>query len=116
MAVNEKRVLVVDDEPAVRDLMHALVRHIGHHVETAESGPEALEKLATAEFDLVFTDLVMPGMKGDALAREIKQRKPELPIVLLTGHKPPQVSDDFSLVLGKPFTRDDLRRVIAALT
>jgi CheY-like chemotaxis protein len=116
MALNQKRVLVVDDEPAVRDLMQALVRHIGHEVETVESGAEALDRIEGNEFDLVFTDLIMPGMKGDALAREIKMRRPALPVVLLTGHKPERVSPDFSLVLAKPFTRDDLRRVIAALT
>lgn len=116
MAGTQKWVLVVDDEPAVRDLVQALVRHIGHFAVTAESGDDALAKIEGTEFDLVFTDFLMPGMKGDQLAREIKKRRPSLPVVLLTGHKPDTISPDINLVLGKPFSRDDLRRTIAQLT
>ena len=112
----QKCVLVVDDEPAVRNLVQALLIHIGHLVETAENGFEALCKIEQQEFDLVFTDLFMPGMKGDELAREIKKRKPTLPIVLITGHQPERVSPEFAQVLGKPFSRDDLREAIVALT
>lgn len=110
-----KRVLVVDDEPAVRDLVTALLRNSGYVVETAPGGTEALEKVEAGAFDVVFTDLVMPGMKGDQLAREIKTRRPTLPVVLLTGHKPAGLSTDFACILQKPFTRDELRRTIASL-
>lgn len=112
----QKSVLVVDDEPAVRDLIQALLRHLGHRVETATGGADALEKLERGEYDLVMTDFLMPGMKGDQLAGEIRKRKPHLPIILLTGHSPDCISTEFSLVLAKPFTRDDLKRAISALT
>ena len=116
MVEKRKSVLVVDDEVAVRDLVQAILRHVGHLVETAAGGTEALTKIDALQFDLVFTDLIMPGMKGDELAREIKKRKPNLPIVLLTGHTPDVVSADFSMVMGKPFTRDQLCQTISALT
>lgn len=116
MAGKQKSVLIVDDEAAVRDLVQALLRHGGYQVEAAENAAEALTKLEGKPFDLVITDLVMPGMKGDELAREIKKRRPDLPVVLLTGHTPEVLSPDFSLVLSKPFSREQLCQTIAALT
>ena len=111
-----ERVLVVDDEAAVRELVEALLRRIGHRVETAALGAEALSKVQSSEFDLVITDLVMPGMAGDQLAREIKKLRPELPVVLLTGHHTASIGPEISLVLNKPFTLADIRHAIEALT
>lgn len=115
MPAIQKCVLVVDDEPAVRELVQFFVRHSGHLAETAASGVEALKKIDAGRFDLVFTDLLMPGMNGDELAREIKKRHPALPIVLLTGYAPRAIPSGISLVLNKPFSREDLNRTIAAL-
>lgn len=68
------RVLVVDDEAAIR---LALVRHLqrrGHEVETAEDGASALERIASNEFDVIVSDIRMPGMSGDRLLRELRAR------------------------------------------
>lgn len=116
MAFEPKTVLVVDDEPSVRDLVWVLLSRMGHRVETAGNGNEALGKIEDFQFDLVFTDLSMPEMNGDQLAREIKKRRPHLPIVLLTGQKPEIISPEFSLVLTKPFSGSQLRETIDALT
>lgn len=116
MTEKQKRVLVVDDQEPVRDLVQALLKHFGHVVETAGSAYEALEKLDASHFDLVFTDFLMPGMNGDELALEIKKRRPHVPIVLITGQQLSRVSPAISLVLEKPFSRDDLRDAICALT
>jgi CheY-like chemotaxis protein len=116
MPEKQKRVLVVDDQEAVRELVEALLKHFGHLVETAGSGEEALGKLEHHQFDVVFTDFLMPGMNGDELAREIKKRRPHLPVVLITGHQFETVSPDISLVLEKPFSRDDLKEAMSALT
>jgi CheY-like chemotaxis protein len=116
MPEKQRRVLVVDDQPAVRELVEALLRHSGHLVVTAESGPEALGKLDCHQFDVVFTDFLMPGMNGTELAREIKKRIPQLPVVLITGQQLERVSPDIALVLEKPFSRDDLKQAIGALT
>ena len=58
----------------------------------------------------------MPGMKGDELASEIKKRRPQLPVVLVTGHQPDRLTPDIARVLGKPFSRQDLCATIAAVT
>jgi CheY-like chemotaxis protein len=115
MVEEQKSVLVVDDESAVRDLMQALLRNFGFRVVTAEAGQDALEKMEIQPIDLVLTDFLMPGMTGAELAREIKRRRPELPIVLITGHQPECISSDFAAVLAKPFSRDKLWTTVAAL-
>jgi CheY-like chemotaxis protein len=116
MASSPKCILVVDDEPAVRELVELLLRRLGHFVHTAESATEALAKLQTNDFDLVMTDFLMPGMRGDQLAQEIKKHRKDLPVVLLTGQRPEYVTPEIARVLGKPFSRDQLQEVVSALT
>jgi signal transduction histidine kinase len=83
----ENRILVVDDEKEIRDfLCKALIRLGGFHVELAESGEEALQKLEKEPFDLVLTDLKMPKMDGLQLVDKIVTSRPEILIVLMTGH------------------------------
>jgi CheY-like chemotaxis protein len=79
------RLLVVDDEPAVRQSLAALLRQSGHQVHVAPDGEAALALAMQATFDAVLTDLSMPGLSGAGLAKAIKTRFPRLPVVLLTG-------------------------------
>jgi excisionase family DNA binding protein len=78
------RILVVDDEPAVRTLVAKTLEACDYDVETAEDGPSALERMKTASYDLLITDLKMPGMDGLSVVREVR-RQSDLPIVILTG-------------------------------
>jgi len=116
MAEKRKRVLVVDDEPAFCELVQALLRQFGFAVETAQNGIQALAKLDRLNFDLVLTDLWMPGMMGDQLAEEIKRRQPDLPVLLLTGQRPESVAPHIERVLAKPFSMAELREAVLALT
>jgi CheY-like chemotaxis protein len=111
-------VLVVDDEPLVREVLSVYLSEDEHQITTAANGREALEKFRAAEFDLVLTDRAMPEMNGDQFAREVKKLKPAMPVILLTGfgdlmsgagEKPEGVD----LVVGKPFTLNTLREAIA---
>jgi signal transduction histidine kinase len=81
------RVLLVEDNEAVGNLAETLLGELGHAVVRARSGPEAL-RLADegALFDIVFSDVMMPGMTGLELADKLKQRRPQLPIILTTGY------------------------------
>jgi signal transduction histidine kinase len=79
------KVLVVDDEELVRDLLAAALARDGHHVELAEQGVDGLRRFMAGKFDLVVTDKAMPGMSGDQMATAIKQVSPKTPIILLTG-------------------------------
>src|SRR5205823_5873081 len=79
------RVLVVDDEPQIRDLISATLATDGHQVQVASDGVSGLRSFRDGKFDLVLTDKAMPGMSGDQMACAIKQMAPLMPIIMLTG-------------------------------
>jgi len=115
-----RRILVVDDDPAVRRTLVDLLRASGQEVFEAASGAEALTRLATTPVDLVFTDLGMPEVTGWDVARAAKARSPHLPVILLTGwgdhvatEAPPGVHVD--RLLTKPVPRRAILTLIAAL-
>lgn len=83
---NEK-IMVVDDEGSIRDSCKEYLEDNGYEVQTFSNGIEALERFKTRpfQFDLVITDMTMPGLTGDKLAREILKIQPAIPIVLCTG-------------------------------
>jgi signal transduction histidine kinase len=114
-------VLVVDDEPLLRDIESEYLCIDGHTVDIAGDGSEALQKLRAGHFDLVITDRAMPQMNGDQLAAAIKQFTPETPVILVTGfgdlmrsngEKPVGVD----LIVPKPFTQETLRHAVEELT
>lgn len=78
-------VLVVDDEKITGYFVRDLLRTAGHKVELASNGEEALEKLQTQRFDVLITDLIMPGIDGLALIKRVKQKNPSLPILVLSA-------------------------------
>src|SRR5688572_29914043 len=84
------RVLVVDDEQAVRDLVSKYLATADYDVETVEDGPTAIERLQstqqTSPFDLLITDLKMPGMDGLSVIRETRRHLPDLPIIIITAY------------------------------
>lgn len=79
-------VLVVDDELVVRDSVKEWLEDEGFSVDTAESGAEALEKLAARDFNLMLADVKMPGMDGVELCRRAKELKPEVPMAMMTAY------------------------------
>ncbi|MDQ1077527.1 ATP-binding protein [Pseudoroseomonas cervicalis] len=81
------RLLVVDDDPLVRSVLDTVFRGLGHQVELLEDGAAALRRLQEGPaFDLLLTDLAMPGLSGLDLLREARRRHPGLPCILLTGN------------------------------
>ncbi|HET6892736.1 MAG TPA: PAS domain S-box protein [Pyrinomonadaceae bacterium] len=114
-------ILVIDDEPSVRETLADMLEILNHKVVMAESGHEALQKLAISDFDLVFTDLAMPEMDGWETAREIRKRCPEMSIVLVTGYGPgtePPAGEGHLVngIIGKPFDFDQVSQTIAQVT
>jgi len=81
-----KKVLVVDDDPIVGKSIDRILAPKGYAVITADSGPEALDKLARENYDVVYTDIRMPGMDGLEVAARIKASRPWLPVVIVTGY------------------------------
>ena len=80
-----KHILVVDDDDLLRSFLCTVLREDGHRVEEARNGLDGLDKLSGLEADLVVTDLMMPGIKGDELMGRIRTLKPNLPVVLITA-------------------------------
>jgi CheY-like chemotaxis protein len=111
-STSTRRILVVDDEPIVCESVKMMLAHDGHMVQTASSAADALAKYEPAAFDLVITDFCMPGIKGDKLAEALKQRAPEVPVILLTAFPPAIQPKAIDLVLTKPFYFDTLRNAL----
>jgi CheY-like chemotaxis protein len=81
-----RKVLVVDDDPAVRKSIDRVLSSKGYAVITAENGEEAMRKLKEGKYDVVYTDIRMPGMSGLEVAEQVKARKPWTPVVIITGY------------------------------
>ena len=80
------RVLIVDDDGMIRNLISTILSTKRHLLEQASSGKEALEKAIQGKFDAAVVDVVMPGMDGITLTRELLKRLPDLPVMIMTGY------------------------------
>ena len=109
-------VLLVEDNEQVRQFAEDLLRDLGCEVIAAADGKEALELLDTQPVDLLFSDVVMPGISGIELARQAHQLKPGLPVLLATGYSDEVVknSPEFEVV-PKPYRPQQLGKAIAAV-
>ncbi len=85
MSESRERILIVDDEENLVALFKRILQKEGYEVQCASSGEEALEKLETEWFDLVITDLKMPGMDGLELLSKAKAVNPTMPFIMLTA-------------------------------
>jgi CheY-like chemotaxis protein len=112
-----KRILLAEDETAVREAIGMLLMIDGHVVTEASNGREALERFEKEPFDLVITDLKMPEMPGNELAMAIRRLTPAQPILMITAHDFPAKGPEnpVDAVLNKPFTLEALRRAIASV-
>ena len=118
--MGQKRILVVDDEDVLRELLADILAREGHQVDTACDGFEALDWLDQHHYDAVFTDLYMPGLDGPKLYEAIQKRQSEdLPrVIFMTGNA--ALSADFlrdtrEPILEKPFSLSAARGVVKAL-
>ncbi len=114
-----EKILVVEDDDLVRNLVVEQLEFLGYEVVWAASGPEALERLKQhADIDLLFTDVVMPGgMSGRVLANEAKEMRPDLPVLYTSGYTENAIVHHGRLdpgvqLLQKPYRRQDLARKI----
>ena len=119
------RILVVDDDAAVQMTIRLLLERAGHDVVTADDGRKGLALCQTGDFDLLFLDIYMPGMDGFETMRMVRQQRPQIPIIVISGRPVPSDADqapDFLTMatklgavssLQKPFRPADL---LAAVT
>jgi CheY-like chemotaxis protein len=97
-AGHSKRVLLVDDNAVVRDMLVDLVSSLGYSADAASGGVEALALFDRGRYDIVLTDLLMPGMSGWEVLAAVRQRDPQMPIIIITGT--PAVGDPRAALPG----------------
>jgi PAS domain S-box-containing protein len=113
--------LVVEDEPEVRQLTERILTSAGYLVMTASGGAEALSVTSAENVDLLLTDLVMPGMLGSELVERLRADRPELKVVIMSGYSHAVLSGSeiadspWSAFIEKPFTADGLLRAVREL-
>ena len=106
-------ILVAEDDGAVRQFVERALIHRGHDVTSVQDGLQALEALDGGEFDLLLTDIVMPGLDGIALALKVSKDHPDLPILMMTGYsgerqRAHNLDSLIHEVVSKPFTLSDI--------
>jgi CheY-like chemotaxis protein len=110
------RVLMIDDDPNVREAVRSLLASFGYDCQTAADGASGLSRFDEGGWDLVLTDLAMPEMSGWEVVQAIRRRAPTLPIVLITGLSNPDVmrrAREWRLpVLTKPFSVQTLKAAV----
>ena len=112
------RILVIDDEHVIRDLMREILERAGHETVGAETSEEALALLDDQELALVVSDIVMPGLTGLELLEEVRVRRPSLPVILVTGagtyeNLSQAVTRGADGLVIKPFSHADLQNAVA---
>ena len=112
-------ILVVDDEDNLRDVMVEVLRRDGHEVDSAVDGAEGLRRVEERRYDLVVTDLRMPGLEGPALYRALRARYPEQPprVIFMSANTGIDEYASFLAETGepaleKPFNLADMRQVV----
>ena len=114
------KILVIDDEPMVRDVHSKLLKRLGHDVDTADGGSDAMEQASTVAYDVIFTDLSMPQISGWETARRLRELCPNSVVVLLSGwgrHQSEEMlqSCGISHVLAKPVTTSQLKDLLSRI-
>lgn len=119
-ACGSLRVLIVEDEESIRRFLAAGLTQLGHRPRLTADAHEALAAFAEEPFDVVLTDLGLPGVSGEDVARQIAERAPHVPVVLLTGWADQIKADQkpvagVRLILGKPITLSTLANTLTTL-
>jgi two-component system cell cycle response regulator CpdR len=111
------KILVAEDDGAVRTFVTRALAHGGHEVTTAPDGLAALACLAGERFDLLLTDIVMPGLDGIALALKVSKDYPDMRILLMTGfaaerQRAHNLESLIHRVIAKPFTLEQICKAV----
>ncbi|MGD0211223.1 MAG: HD domain-containing phosphohydrolase [Desulfomonilia bacterium] len=114
------RVLIVDDDPGIRETISQIIEELGYAPETASDGLEALAMLDTGSYLCIFTDIMMPKMTGIELIKRIKARDVSLPIIVITGYASLEIAIDAmkcgaSDFISKPFKVSQIQLVLSKM-
>jgi two-component system chemotaxis response regulator CheY len=114
---HRQHILVVDDDPSIRDLNTELLQRCGYHVDAARDGVEALMAIQAGNYDLLVTDYNMPKLNGVELIKKLHAARLMLPVIMVTGEYPQTELDrhpEFQIdaCLLKPYNFDELLAVV----
>jgi len=114
----QARILVIDDEDSVRDILSRMLKTKGHQVVVASNGEEGIERFRSETFDLVFTDLGMPRLSGWEVGKAVKGINPKVPIAMITGwgvelDREKMSENGIDLIVSKPFNFDHVIRLVS---
>jgi len=109
------RILVVDDDEDIRDLLSVFLIAAGYDVVTAKDGEEGIRLFDQSGFDIVITDLVMPLYNGHEVARHVNNNGRGIPVIGISGTPEEMDPDLFNIVLQKPFSLEELYKCIKAI-
>ncbi len=114
------RILIADDEDIVHITIGSLLKEFGHHTEGEWNGVSALEAIRSQSFDLALVDVRMPGLDGLSLLSKAKEIKPDMEVIIMTGHGDPLMSKQAKekgalAFLTKPISLKDLIEIIENL-
>jgi signal transduction histidine kinase/ActR/RegA family two-component response regulator len=117
-AVPPARILVIDDEAAVRDILSRMLKTQGHQVVAASDGEEGIERFGGEAFDLVLTDLGMPKVSGWEVGKALKKMNPKVPVAIITGwgmelNREKMRESGIDLIISKPFNVDQVIQVVS---
>ena len=97
-------ILVIDDEKGILQLIYQALTRFGHKVETAVNGQEGIEKFDDGHFDIVITDIRMPGVDGNGVAKHIRNsNRQSIPVIAISGTPWQSEAKNFDMILPKPF-------------
>ncbi len=117
MAQNESRILVVDDEPGMREFLEIMLQKDGYDVDTAADGPEAIDKIEESLFDLAIVDIQMPILNGIEVLKKVSEKSPDTTVIMVTAYASHETAIE-AMKLGaydyitKPFKIDEIKLVI----
>lgn len=108
-----RKILVVDDQPGIRLLLHDILLNEGYHVATAKTGKEGLEKIRSGTFDLIMLDYLLPIVSGSEFLQQLEQDNISIPVILMSGmaeniKKLPEKHANIADILTKPFNIADV--------
>jgi DNA-binding response OmpR family regulator len=114
----QARILVIDDEESIRDILTRMLQTKGHQVAVASNGEEGIERFRLTPFDLVFTDLGMPKLSGWDVGKAIKEINPKVPIAMITGwgvelDREKMSNSGIDLIVSKPFNFEQVIRLVS---
>jgi len=103
--MSEIKILVVDDEEVIRDLLKDIISAMGHEAVLAVDGKDGLNKFGTRDFNLVITDIRMPNMNGVEMYRKLKEKGYNGPILFITGDAPADLIEAINKIEQKGFLK-----------